>query len=345
MSKKSTIMEIAASAGVSRAAAYAVLSSGKPNNIGVSQEKREKILAAASSLGYVKNELARSLVTGRSSTIAFSVQSLRNHFFGSFFSCFDDLAYKENYSVIFSTSEYDTAREARNIRSFAAQRVAAIIIAGPELDAQYKALRAFLDAGGHVIVLGDNTFEGFYNVAFDEPAGGRMQAEYLYKNGHRKVAHLNGGMAKDTSAQMAAMRYGYFDNAWKTLTSKNAMNLKVENHYYIESSMADEIASKVRRGEITAIACSSDTLAMGLISSLTMKGIRVPEDISIIGMDDLDYSSNFFTPLTTVRLPTDKLALETWKLFKKLEASEAVAEQLKFVESDLIIRKSTAPAR
>ena len=337
--EKSPVTEIARLAGVSKAAAYAALSPGASGNIGVGEEKRRRILEAAAQVGYVRNELASSLVTGRTNTIGVCVQSLRTNFFGGFSSVLDSFAYPAGYSVMIASSEYDSEREQRNIRSFVAKRVDALILAYVDFAHVKDRILSLAGERTKMLSLGEDMVRGVPGVCFDEPAVGRMQASYLWGRGHRKAAHLNASASSDLSSDMHSNRARAFKREWLALAGADPMEFSVSSVFFPDPQAVEAIAAKAMAGELDAVACSADTLAMGLISALSSLGVRVPEDIAVIGIDDLDFSSGFFVPLTTVRLPTGKLAEEAWRLVQGLLEGRPV-EGLSSVKPELVVRKS-----
>ena len=337
--KKSPVLEIARLAGVSKAAAYATLNPETSGNIGVGEEKRRRILEAAATVGYVRNELASSLVTGRTNTIGVCVQSLRNHFFGNFLNMLDSLAYPEGYSVMISSSEFDSERELRNVRNFIAKRVDAIAIACSDFERLRDSLKDFRSEGTKFVILGEDFSEGVPSISFDEMEIGRIQANRLWTSGRRKVAHLNASASTDLAVRLHSLRLSKFSCAWRDLSGLSPLNFPVSNVFFPEPDVVFDLASKIKTGEIDAVACSADTLAMGLISALASMDLKVPENLSVIGIDDLDYSSGFFVPLTTVRLPTDKLALNLWNIMKRLLEGDQFAGHI-VVQPELVIRKS-----
>ncbi len=338
-SRKSPVLEIARLAGVSKAAAYAALSPGASGNIGVGEETRKRILQAAAQVGYVRNELASSLASGRTNTIGICVQSLRNSFFGGFSSVLDSFAYPAGYSVMIASSEYDSDREQRNVKSFIAKRVDALVVAHVDFDRFKRLVLPLADGSVKVLSLGEGSISGIPCVSFDESAAARLQASHLWNSGRRKVAHLNAALSSDLSACLHLDRSARFRGAWRALSGASSLDFQVSSSYYPDPGAVEAIAAKAKAGELDAVACSVDTLAMGLISSLSSFGVKVPGDLAVIGIDDLDSSSGFFVPLTTVRLPTGKLAEEVWRLLTGLLDGRPM-DGIISVQPELAVRKS-----
>jgi len=336
---KSAVLEIARLAGVSRASAYATLNPGSSGNIGVAEATRKKILKAAAKVGYVKNELATSLSTGRTNTIGVCVQSLRNHFFCGFSSVLDSLAYADGYSVLLSSAEYDRDTELRNIKSFLSKKVDALAIAYVSPESLSSMLPQIKDGGAELVSIGDFRFTGIPSVYFDEIAAAKLQALHLWQTGRRKVLHLNAGNSPDLAVRISSQRFINFAAAWRSLSGEMPEEIKVSNGFYPDPGAVETVAKMAKAGKLDAVACAADTLALGLASSLSSAGVRVPDDIAIIGMDDLDCSSDFFVPLTTIRLPTDKLAQGLWNILKRRLSGEGFNEGVA-IQPELVKRKS-----
>ena len=150
------VLEIARKAHASRAAVYAALNGGaRPTTIGVSPEKRERILAVARELGYTCNDLARSLATGKTHTLGVLVHSLKNNFYADLFIHLDDLCCQDGYSVFIANSEFDSAREARYLQAFHAKKVDALVIARDPAHQNNALLKQLATAGIPIITLGE----------------------------------------------------------------------------------------------------------------------------------------------------------------------------------------------
>jgi LacI family transcriptional regulator len=309
--KVPTVLEIARKAKVSRAAVYAVLNAEKPTNIGISTEKRHRILEVARNLGYIRNELARSMVTGKTHTIGVLVYSLKTTFFMDYFTLFDDACYHDGYSVLVASSEYNLDREARNLRTFLAKRVDAVVVGMDFPNPNDAILKQFIAKGIPVIHFGGvgDADLPFPAVGFDETRVGEFAAEHLWSLGHRKVLYCNAGKTKDDSLFLHQDRFKRFWAAWKKISHQNSVDLfQAADPMHGGIELAEYLGKMAPENRPTAVACSIDRLAISACSALRMHQIRVPDDLSIIGCDDITAAGEALVPLTTVRLPTEKLA-------------------------------------
>jgi len=344
-SGKALVEMIAERAGVSLAAAYASLSPRGPGKIGVRKEKRDLVLSAARELGYVRNEVASSLVTGRTETIGVCVQSIRDNFFSDFFSVLDAKAFSKGYTVMIASSDFDATRELRSLKSFIAKRVDALIVACSDLDNSKETLQDFRRDGGKVVLLDSNPVAGIPNVSFNESLASQLQAECLWKLGHRRVAFVGAMASKDAIKILHGDRARHFSESWKALSGEEPETISFESQFYPDPTSLENLARKAKEGRISALACASDSLAMGLISSLSAAGIEIPAALSVIGLDGLESGAAFFIPLSTVKLPTEALAEETWSLLDRMlfKSWSVESEHTVSIKPELFERASSAP--
>ncbi len=346
--KKPTVQEIARKAKVSRAAVYAVLNATRPTNIGISEEKRKRVLEVANTLGYVRNELARSLVTGKTYTIGVQVHSLKTHFYTDFFTFLDDACYQDGYSVFITSSEYNAAREVRNLKAFLSKRVDAVVVARNQPHHNDDVLQQLIAQGTPVILLGEVDVPdlAYPVVGFDEPMVGRLAAEHLWTLGHRNVLYLNAGQTNDDSQRIHQIRWRNFSTAWARLSEGRNPNLfEARDTMHGGNELAEHLKSIAKHDLPTAIACSTDRLALSAMSALRFHQMSVPQNISVIGCDDITAAAEASVPLTTVRLPTETLAKAMWELLqsKFLQSPDALPSKPDrlIVQPELIVREST----
>lgn len=346
--KKPTVLEIAREAKVSRAAVYAVLNATRPTNIVISEKKRQRILEVANTLGYVRNELARSLVTGKTLTIGIEVHSLKTQFYTDFFTFLDDACYRDGYSVFITSSEYDVARELRNLKAFLAKRVDAVVAARTQPYRNDEILRQLIGQGIPVILLGEVDVPGldYPVVGFDEAKVGELAAKHLWTLGHRKVLYLNAGKTRDDSLRTHQVRHRNFLAAWTRLSGGKSPELfEARDPMHGGTELAEHLGAIPKDELPTAVACSTDRLALSAISALRLYRIGVPGDISMIGCDDIMAAAEAAPPLTTIRLPMAKLAESLWTLLKRKiaptpEPADSGPDRL-IVQPELVGREST----
>jgi len=339
---------IARQAGVSRVAVHAVLSPRPGSNIGVSQEKRDLILKVARELGYVRNEGARSLATGRTNTVGVIVQSLKTRFFTDFFTYLDEVCYADGYSATISTSEFNNDREARHLRTLLSRPVDGLILAQSSPWHNDDILEQFSTRGIPVVLLGGDDLElKFPSVAFDSAGVGELAAEQLFRLGHRRVAFLHAGEAGDDSARMHRVRCQFFAQAWGRRFPLAPLALVTGDPAHGGIQAAAELAAMAPAERPTAVACGTDELAISLIYALRTAGLRVPGDLSVVGCDDIPAAADPGIALTTVKLPTDGLARQAWQLLSRRlhgkPSSKGGKHNKILVPPELVARATTAP--
>lgn len=351
--KRCTLADVARNAQVSRATAFAALNKSHGTNIGISEERRQQVLRVAEELGYIRNDLARSLASGKSKMIGVLVPSLATQFYSDFFSALDDACFANGYTVFVTASKFDPEREARTLQAFLAKRVDAVIVARGEPGAHDDVLRHMQEQGIVVILHGEVDVPGlpYPVVGFDEPAVGRLAAEHLWSLGHRRILYFNAGKVRDNSVRIHTIRRTLFENAWHTLGGEDTVaGFETADPLHGGMELAEHLLSLPRKQWPTAVACSMDSLAISLLVGLRAHRIRVPRDVAIIGCDDIPGAAEAAVPLTTVRLPTEKAAQDLWSLLEprlkgEIPAVEAALPKRVVVAPELIIRQSTRIAK
>ncbi len=346
--KKVTVLEIARKAKVSRAAAYAAINSTKGSTIGISQEKRKRVLEVAREMGYVRNELARSLVTGKTYTIGVLVHSLKNHFFTDFFTCLDDACYQAGYSASFASSEFDPNREARHLQAFLAKKVDAMVIVRDPVHRNDTILRQFPNHGIPIITVGELYSDRlmYPNVCFNGTLGDSLAADYLWAQGHRKVLFFSTNKEGDGASIIHRLRRDNFASAWSEHPKAPALEyFETNDPIHGGNELGEYLSSCSLRKRATAVMCGCDRLAISLMSALRVHNIEVPKDISVMGYDDIDSAAEQAVPLTTIRLSTQKLAAGVWSLLQKTlqdtsESKSPDSPECLVIKPELIVRNS-----
>lgn len=295
MKKRVTIKEIAKETGLSIASVSYVLN-GKE---GVGPETREIVMEAVSRLGYVPSYTARGLASSHSNLIGVcspqtepgSRLMFDNPFYSRLFSSIEYECRINGYHVIISGTDAD-----ESFLKLAQQRgLDGMIIIGSYSKEFYSELKK----AGIPIVLIDTyqNPEEFHEVKIDDEQGGFMATKYLIDNGHKNIAFISGALIECGVTQL---RY----NGYKQALEKSGISLDERLVYpgtvSFESGMNN--ARKVARQtpEVTAIFCTADIIGVGVIKSLIEMGVKVPEDISVIGFDNLNISEYTTPSITTV---------------------------------------------
>ncbi|GAA4735528.1 LacI family DNA-binding transcriptional regulator [Isoptericola chiayiensis] len=337
--------DVARVAGVSHQTVSRVLN----EHPSVRPETRERVLAAIDELGYRRNSAARALVTSRSATLG--VVTTGSALFGptSTLIAVEEAARDRGYFVSVATLRtYDTAAMHAAMEHFMAQGVDGIVVIAPHADVA-AAVESFRAPVPVVVVAalddaspdhGDGSPSATVSLAVDQRSGARQATELLLDLGHPDVVHVAGPQGWFDARERAA--------GWRE--ALQARGLEPARPRLCSWSAADgyaagrDLAEAVAAGEgPTAVLAGNDQLALGILRALWERGVRVPDDVSVVGFDDVEGAAYFVPPLTTVRQPFAELGSRAVAMVVASLAGEPVAAQR--IMPELVVRSSTAPPR
>ena len=330
-----SIRDVAERAGVSVGTVSNVLN----NPSKVSPASVARVLAVIEELGYVRNEAARQLRAGRSTTIGLIVLDVRNPFFTDLARGAEDEAARHSLSVILGNSDEDSAREAAYLDLFEEQRVHGVLISpfgdvGPRL--------ARLRSRGTPAVLVDRMSddEHFSSVSVDDVAGGRLAARHLLDTGRRRIAFAGGPFGiRQVSDRLAGARAAVDARPGASLEVIELTALTV-----VEGRRAGEaLLTRPVGKRPDAVFAANDLVATGLLQALVMQGsMRVPDDIALIGFDDIDFASAAVVPLSSVRQPSQLIGRTAVQLLIEEAADPGLSPRQVVFQPELVVRASTA---
>ena len=323
--------DVARLAGVSRALVSLVIRDSPK----VSDRARRDVLAAAGQLGYRPNLLARNLASRQTLTIGVLLDDLHNPFFAEVANGILAAADHTDYRVLFSTGRRRPAVEAHAVEAFLELRVDGIILVGPRLT------RAAIDSSAAevpLVAVGRTLRSKVADtVNTDEEAGARLAIEHLVQLGHERIAHIDGGRGAGSAPRRAAYR-----SAMRR--ADLGRHIRIVGGDFTELSGARAVAGLVSSGSLpTAIFAANDISAIGALDRLGGQGLRVPQDISLVGYDNTDLAAIHHISLTTIDQPRaemGRLAFET--LLRRIDRGRTDTVNLA-VSPSLIVRKTTAP--
>jgi len=301
----------------------------------VSADAQARIRDAIADLGYVRNDAARVLRAGRSSTIGLVVLDVRNPFFTELARGAEAEAARHGLSVILGNADEDPQREAAYLDLFEEQRVRGVLLS--PYGATEPRLRRLQDRGiGAVLVDRASTDRRFGSVSVDDVAGGRLAVEHLLATGRRRIAFVGG----PDGIRQVADRLG---GAREAVAAVEGATLDVVPTTALTVLEGRRVGLELLDGpRPDAIFAANDLVATGLLQALLIEGTaRVPDDIALIGYDDIDFAVSAMVPLSSVRQPAALIGATAVRMLLEREDDTAgPAEQVVF-QPELVARAST----
>lgn len=335
-----SIRDVAERAGVALGTVSNVLN--RPHK--VAEPTRKRVQDAIEELGFVRNDAARQLRAGLSRTVGLVVLDVGNPFFTAVSRGVEDRAAEDGLSVLLGNSDEAESREAAHLDLFEQQRVRGLLIS-PVGDVYSQLGR--LRERGTPIVLVDRPAEThpYSSVWVDDVAGGRMGVEHLVTTGRRKIAFV-GGPA--TLRQVADRRSGAEQAVAGTDASLEIIDtegLSVGDGHAVGAALA----ARPDADRPNAVFAANDLVAIGLMQTLAMLDQRlVPQEIALLGYDDIDFAAATVIPLSSIRQPAELIGRTAVELLlRELEAIESghdVDHEQVVFQPELVVRASTSVA-
>ncbi|KIP87419.1 LacI family DNA-binding transcriptional regulator [Stenotrophomonas sp. CFBP8980] len=331
-----TIYDIAKHVGVSAGTVSRALS--RPDK--VLPTTRSRIEQAAAALGYVPNTVARTLKTQRSGKILVTVPDIANPFFAQILQGAEDAAQAVGYAVLLGDTQHQPDREERYAQMLRRNEADGLIVLGHRLPPTARAI--VQQRGAAAPVVNGCEFDpalGIPSVHIDNAAAARAVMEHLYALGHERIAVIGGPPDNPLHQQ----RLEGVRAAGKARGRLHQLVVE-PGDFSVESGHAAALALLARTPAPTAIFCVSDQMALGALAACRDLGVRVPDDLSIVGFDDLA-SSRYLTPaLTTVRQPMREIgACAVSLLLAIIEGRDVPLQQT--LDFSLMVRGSTGGPR
>jgi LacI family transcriptional regulator len=329
---------VAAAAGVSVATVSNVLNDPEKVAVGT----RERVLRTITDLGYVRNEAARHLRAGRSMSVGFIAYDMTNPYFADMLGGFESVAAGHAMRALIMNSGQSERREATTISLMQELRAEGVVIA--PVKAPSIGVAELRRIGTSVVVADRHEPEAdFCSVACDDVQGGRLQARHLLELGHRRLAFVGGPLRRTHIwARLSGVQAELVGQP-ATLTVLETDSLSSENGRLA----AERLAAMPEAERPTAVACANDLVALGALQGFTAIGTRVPDDISIIGYDDISFAGSAAIPLSSILQPAREIGVLAAELmFEEIAAGKIGGGHVHrhiSVQPELKVRASTRP--
>lgn len=322
------MIEVARQAGVSVATVSHVVNGSRP----VSPETALKVTQAMAELGYVRNGTARQLKLGRSNTVGAIVLDMSNPYFTELASGIEDRLRQDSGTLILTSSDEDVEREADLLDLLAEQGVRGIVMTPTRgSTAHLEHLRRL---GIPVVVMAGVRPElDVPTVGLDDVAGGRLGVDHLIERGHRAIAFINDS---HDLPHCAARWQGAMEAVAASRHRIQLVEVFIEQHGSAggERAMNQLLAATPR---VTAAFCYNDITALGAMRAVRKAGLSVPEDVAVLGYDDVYFAAELIVPLSSIRQPNRRMG---WAAADILMDPPARTPHVVF-QPELIVREST----
>jgi LacI family transcriptional regulator len=328
-----TIKDVAKRAGVSISTVSHVIN----NSRAVSKDTRRRVEDAMEELGYQPNTLARNLRRQQTQSLGMVVPDSANPFFAEVTRGIEDASFEKNYSVILCNSEGDLERQAAYTNLLIQNQVAGIVFVAAGVSTE---LVEDLRRRRVPLVVVDRAVPNVEvnSVMTDHNQGGRLATRHLIDLGHSRIACISAGSHLSPSAERVT---GYMETLWENNIAVDKRLIVRGDFQYQSGYEAANVLLELPVPPTAVFACN-DLMAVGCISAAAERGLRVPQDLSVVGFDDVKLASFTNPPLTTVAQPMrqiGKLAVEM--LIESITDIDAPVRVEK-LDTKLVVRRSTA---
>lgn len=332
---KVTISDIARMANVSKATVSRVINN-KPD--GVSKETRDRIMQLVADLKFQPSMIARGLVTKKTKSIGLIIPDITNPFFPQLVRGAEDYANKFGYHIFLCNSDKSIKKEEEYLHAFVEKSVDGVILTSniSATDSQYKLLKQ----NNIPCVLLDRYVENKEyeaGVFLDNIKGAYMATEFLLRHDHKKIAFISGPLAVTTSMN----RLKGYEMALQEKGIQVNPELILEGDYLINSGYT-LVSKLIEEGkEFTAIFAGNDMMAIGAIKALRGKNVKIPEEVEIIGFDNIEISQIIEPALSTIAQPAYEMGAKGADVIIKLIEGKKLKTKNVILEPELMLRGTT----
>jgi len=328
-----TMSDVARTAGVSVATVSRVLSNA---GAGVSPELRERVVAAVAELDYHPNHLPRNMRARTSRTIGLVISDIDNPFFTAIARGAEDVAQRRGYTMVLSNTDEDAEREEIALQTMAAERAAGVIVSSTGLHSD--GVRRLISTGIPVVAL-DRRINGAHvdTVVVDNETAAYEAVSHLAALGHRRVAMV-GGPGKVSSIRER-------ESGYERAVRDHGLEPGLLRHGDLREAGGRRTTLELLDEEPrpTAIFSVNNMSTIGVLHALRERGLRAPDDVSVVGFDDIPTGDLLDPPLSVVRQPTYQLGARAAELLLRRVAERGAPVQEVVLAASLVLRPSTGP--
>ena len=335
----STLRDVAEAAGVHPATASRALNPATRNLVNADTARR--VIKVAESLGYRPNPIARGLKTAKSGTVGLVIPDLTNPLFPPIVRGIEEVLEAAGFSGLVVNTDNDPDRERLQVDSLRSRQVEGLIIATALIE---HPLLEELASDGVRMVMVNRRPEGVdaSSITPDDATGVRLSVEHLAALGHSRIAHLAGPDVTSTGV----VRARAFRAAIRDLGLDDDPGLVRVCASWTEDAGADALRELLASGaDFTAIVAGNDLIALGCYDVFAERGITCPDDISVVGFNDMPFLDKLRPPLTTIAIPHHQIGAEAARLLLDAIAEPTRPPRSVLLPLSLVVRGSTAPPR
>jgi len=334
--KKATIVDVARAAGVSVATVSRVVNGNYP----VKSETRDRVQAAIEALQYVPNVQARELNMQRSSTIGVVVPGLYNMFFAEVIDGIEKAVRKEGFTLLLNCAQNDPELEMECIKTLVSRNVSGIIVISPNTQGMRETFyRRLVKRVPLVFINGYRRIPNVSYVTNDEALGTRQALEYLMELGHRRILFVRGDHSDSYTIKEEAYRSLMQEK--KCFHEEDIVDIGEGNSIETVTAVRNRLYDILPRTEATAIFCCNDLMATGAIKACKDRSLHIPDDMSIVGYDNITLASLIEPEITT--MDQNMFQLGSNAAVVLVEMIHGGKSKRITLENTLIVRDSTGP--
>lgn len=336
-----TIKDIARKAGVS----HTTVSRALNGNPAIPERTATVIRNLAQGMGYLPSAAARGLKTNRSHVLGVIVSRIDNPYFGEIVQGIEETLHNTGYSIFVASTSYDDARELATFRAFSEHRVDGVIIGSVLFKQRHAEL--LKQYGIPVVVINNQSLREFaYSISHDDLFGAREVTRHLIELGHRQIVYLGNRRARRINRDRSNGFCLEMQSAGIPVMEENILNMQSSEIEDGESGMNIILQ---RPQQPTAVFCFNDLMAIGALKVLQQHGLRVPQDLSLVGFDNIAYSAYTTPALTTFDQPRRLIGAEAASMLMSLinplhQGNGQPEQEARTLRGSLLVRESTGLA-